>query len=123
MSTKARKQIILPESRGAASTTVLDRALTRTKLGKVFAKPQRTGSTSVTAASTHRPGPRGHKGRGLGEAQLLHPIREMRGTNYQVCGLFPFPKGGGSPLKRLRPSGTPSSGEPPPMGKGKSPQT
>ncbi|PLC10856.1 hypothetical protein AUQ48_16165 [Kocuria flava] len=99
MSTKARKQIILPASRGNASTTVLDRAFARVKGGKVFAKPQRTGSTSVTASSTHRPGPRGHKGRGLGEAQLLHPIREMRGTNYQVCGLFPFPMGGGSPLE------------------------
>ena len=45
MSTKARKQIILPASRGNASTTVLDRAFARVKDGKVFAKPQRTGST------------------------------------------------------------------------------
>ena len=75
MATTKRNQIILPASRGAAGTTVLDRAFARVKLGKVFAKPKRTGSTSVTAASTRRPGPRGHKGRGLGEAQLLHPIR------------------------------------------------
>ena len=99
MKQKQRDQIILPASRGAGSTTVLDRAFARVKGGKVFAKPQRTGSTSVAASSARRPGPRGHKGRGLGEAQLLHPIREMRGTNYQVCGLFPFPMGGGSPLE------------------------
>ena len=82
------------------------------KLGKVFAKPQRTGSTSVTASSARRPGPRGHKGRGLGEAQLLHPIREMRGTNYQVCGLFPFPMGGGSPLEGVPLGRNLLSGEP-----------
>ncbi|MFE7628963.1 ATP/GTP-binding protein [Kocuria sp. NPDC057446] len=112
MKQKQRDQIILPASRGNASTTVLDRAFARTKLGKVFAKPQRTGSTSVTASSTRRPGPRGHKGRGLGEAQLLHPIREMRGTNYQVCGLFPFPMGGGSPLEGVPLGRNLLSGEP-----------
>ncbi|MCM3487608.1 ATP/GTP-binding protein, partial [Kocuria rosea] len=74
--------------------------------------PQRTGSTSVTAKALGRPGPRGHKGRGLGEAQLLHPIREMRGTNYQVCGLFPFPMGGGSPLEGVPLGRNLLSGEP-----------
>jgi hypothetical protein len=112
MKQKQRDQIILPESRGNAGTTVLDRAFARVKGGKVFAKPKRTGSTSVTAKALGRPGPRGHKGRGLGEAQLLHPIREMRGTNYQVCGLFPFPMGGGSPLEGVPLGRNLLSGEP-----------
>ena len=112
MATKNAKQIILPASRGAAGTTVLDRAFARVKSGKVFAKPKRTGSTSVTAQSSRLAGPRGHKGRGLGEAQLLHPIREMRGTNYQVCGLFPFPMGGGSPLEGVPLGRNLLSGEP-----------
>jgi hypothetical protein len=112
MKQKQRDQIILPASRGAASTTVLDRAFARVKLGKIFGTPQRTGSTSVTVSSARRPGPRGHKGRGLGEAQLLHPIREMRGTNYQVCGLFPFPMGGGSPLEGVPLGRNLLSGEP-----------
>ncbi|WJZ68478.1 ATP/GTP-binding protein [Kocuria rosea] len=112
MKQKQRDQIILPASRGNASTTVLDRAFARVKGGKVFARPKRTGSTSVTAKALGRPGPRGHKGRGLGEAQLLHPIREMRGTNYQVCGLFPFPMGGGSPLEGVPLGRNLLSGEP-----------
>ncbi|WP_298590581.1 ATP/GTP-binding protein [uncultured Kocuria sp.] len=112
MKQKQRDQIILPESRGNASTTVLERAFARVKGGKVFAKPKRTGSTSVTAQTARRPGPRGHKGRGLGEARLLHPIREMRGTNYQVCGLFPFPMGGGSPLEGVPLGRNLLSGEP-----------
>ncbi|MFF0991271.1 ATP/GTP-binding protein [Kocuria nitroreducens] len=112
MTTKNAKQIILPASRGAAGTTVLDRAFAAMLGGKVSTRPKRTGSTSVTATSTHRPGPRGHKGRGLGEAQLLHPIREMRGTNYQVCGLFPFPMGGGSPLEGVPLGRNLLSGEP-----------
>ncbi|MGQ1840217.1 ATP/GTP-binding protein [Kocuria turfanensis] len=112
MAITKRDQLILPAPRGAASNTVLDRAFARTKLGRVFAKPRRTGSTSVTASSARRAGLRGHKGRGLGEAQLLHPIREMRGTNYQVCGLFPFPMGGGSPLEGVPLGRNLLSGEP-----------
>ncbi|WP_196823223.1 ATP/GTP-binding protein [Arthrobacter sp. CAN_A6] len=73
------------------------RTKARTKTGKKAAKKARTGSTAVKAAL--RPGPRGYKGRGMGEAQLLHPVKEMRGTNYQVCGLYPFPMGGGAPLE------------------------
>lgn len=44
-------------------------------------------------------GPRGHKGRGRGEATYLHQIKEMRATNYQMAGLFPFPLGGGAPME------------------------
>ena len=112
MATKNAKQIILPTSRDNAPTTVLGRTFTRIKLGKVFTKRPRTGSTAVTAKTLRRPGPRGHKGRGLGEAQLLHPIKEMRGTNYQVCGLYPFPMGGGSPLEGVPLGRNLLSGEP-----------
>lgn len=87
-------QVILPASRGAA-TTVLGRANAWIKLGGVLASRKRTGGTSIAAG--RRPCLRGHKDRGLGEAQLPHPIHQMRGTNYQVCGLFPFPMGGGAP--------------------------
>lgn len=44
-------------------------------------------------------GARGHKGRGRGEATYLHQIKEMRATNYQMSGLYPFPMGGGSPME------------------------
>lgn len=44
-------------------------------------------------------GARGHVGRGRGEATYLHQIREMRATNYQMAGLYPFPMGGGSPME------------------------
>ena len=36
----------------------------------------------------------------------------MRGTNYQVCGLFPFPMGGGSPLEGVPLGRNLLSGEP-----------
>lgn len=112
MATTNAKQIILPASRGNTPTTVLGRTNAWIKLGKVFTKRTRTGSTAVTTKTLHRPGPRGHKGRGLGEAQLLHPIKEMRGTNYQVCGLYPFPMGGGSPLEGVPLGRNLLSGEP-----------
>lgn len=112
MATTQREQIISPASRGNAPTTVLGRTFTRIKLGKVFTKRTPAGSTAVTAKTLRRPGPRGHKGRGLGEAQLLHPIKEMRGTNYQVCGLYPFPMGGGSPLEGVPLGRNLLSGEP-----------
>lgn len=44
-------------------------------------------------------GPRGHKGRGRGEATYLHQIKEMRATNFQMAGLYPFPMGGASPME------------------------
>lgn len=69
-------------------------------------KPQKktamgsNGSAPVKAAHrTKRPGPRGWKGRGRGEAQVLDAPREFRGTSVQVCGLYPWATGGGAPME------------------------
>lgn len=59
----------------------------------------RRGSGSTSVQKVRKAGARGYVGRGLGEAKTLHAAREMRGTNYQVCGLYPFPMGGGAPLE------------------------
>lgn len=58
-------------------------------------------STSTTAPSSRlgpRPGPRGWVGRGRGPAGYLQAPDEWRGTTVQVCGLWPFAAGTGSPM-------------------------
>ena len=45
-----------------------------------------------------RPGPRGWLGRGRGEASVIQPADEWRGTTVQVCGLHPFSVGTGTPM-------------------------
>ncbi|MGF1662338.1 MAG: ATP/GTP-binding protein [Kineosporiaceae bacterium] len=42
--------------------------------------------------------PRGHAGRGGGRSVLVEAPPEFRGTSVQVCGLYPFSAGTGSPL-------------------------
>jgi hypothetical protein len=44
------------------------------------------------------PGPRGWRGRGGGESLLLQPADEWRGTSVQICGLWPFAAGTGTPM-------------------------
>lgn len=46
----------------------------------------------------HRPGPRGWFGAGKGRAAVVQPVDEWRGTTIQVCGLWPFSVGSGSPM-------------------------
>ncbi len=48
--------------------------------------------------SLRRPGPRGWLGRGRGEASVIQPVDEWRGTTVQVCGLHPFSVGTGTPM-------------------------
>ena len=48
--------------------------------------------------SLRRPGPRGWLGRGRGEASVIQPADEWRGTTVQVCGLHPFSVGTGTPM-------------------------
>lgn len=48
--------------------------------------------------SPRRPGPRGWFGRGRGEASVIQPVNEWRGTTVQVCGLHPFSVGTGTPM-------------------------
>ena len=45
-----------------------------------------------------RPGPRGWLGRGRGEASVIQPVDEWRGTTVQVCGMHPFSVGTGTPM-------------------------
>jgi len=44
------------------------------------------------------PGPRGWLGRARGEASVIDPVEEWRGTTVQVCGLHPFSIGTGTPM-------------------------
>jgi len=44
-----------------------------------------------------QPGPRGLRGPGRGRVSYIEAPPEWRGTTVQVCGLFPFTVGGGSP--------------------------
>jgi hypothetical protein len=45
-----------------------------------------------------RPGPRGWTNRGGGAAAYVEMAPEWRGTSVQVCGLWPFIAGSGSPM-------------------------
>ncbi len=45
-----------------------------------------------------RPGPRGWLGRARGNASVIQPVDEWRGTTVQVCGLHPFSVGTGTPM-------------------------
>src|SRR5262245_10464273 len=45
-----------------------------------------------------KPGLRGFPGRGGGKASLVEVPPEWRGTTVQVCGLWPFAAGSGTPM-------------------------
>ncbi|POM25753.1 AAA-like domain protein [Actinomadura rubteroloni] len=45
-----------------------------------------------------RPGPRGFAGRGGGRSSYVEAPPEWRGTTVQVCGLWPFGAGSGTPM-------------------------
>jgi len=57
------------------------------------ARPERTKKPPV-----RWPGPRGWLGYGRGEASVVQPVEEWRGTTVQVCGLHPFSVGTGTPM-------------------------
>ncbi|CAM3916387.1 ATP/GTP-binding protein [Nocardiopsis rhodophaea] len=59
------------------------------KQGTAKAKPQQ---------QRRRPGLRGWRGRGGGEAGIVQMADEWRGTTVQVCGLWPFAIGTGTPM-------------------------
>jgi hypothetical protein len=54
--------------------------------------------TQERRPAVRRPGPRGWLGRGRGEANVIQPVDEWRGTTVQVCGLHPFSVGTGTPM-------------------------
>ena len=49
-------------------------------------------------AAAPLPGPRGWNGRGRGSSPYIQAADEWRGTTVQVCGLWPFAAGTGSPM-------------------------
>lgn len=53
---------------------------------------------TLRRTAVKRPGPRGWFGRGRGESAVLSPADEWRGTTVQVCGLFPYSVGSGTPM-------------------------
>jgi hypothetical protein len=63
-------------------------------------KHQRTQApaTKLAPAVARRPGLRGWRGRGQGEAIYVTAADEWRGTSVQVCGLWPFVGGSGTPI-------------------------
>lgn len=59
-------------------------------------KKPKDAKTSTPPGS--RPGLRGWRGRGRGGAQYVQAADEWRGTTNQVCGMYPFSAGTGSPM-------------------------
>ncbi|MEV4991614.1 ATP/GTP-binding protein [Pseudarthrobacter sp. LMD1-1-1.1] len=59
---------------------------------------QRTPTPAAKPAVSRRPGLRGWRGRGQGEAVYVTAADEWRGTSVQVCGLWPFVGGSGTPI-------------------------
>lgn len=59
---------------------------------------RRGGSADVGEARPKRPSSRGWSGRGGGASHYLQAPEPWRGTTVQVCGLWPFAIGAGSPM-------------------------
>ena len=70
------------------------------RASKSAQKKRAAGSSRVPEKkpAVKRPGPRGWLGRGRGEANVVQPVEEWRGTTVQVCGLHPFSVGTGTPI-------------------------
>lgn len=49
-------------------------------------------------AASFRPGRRGFGGKGVGRINMVEPVPELQGTSVQVCGMWPFVAGTGSPV-------------------------
>ncbi|GAB7192820.1 ATPase [Kineococcus sp. NUM-3379] len=60
--------------------------------------PLRKGATKPTARKAPRPSPRGYVGAGRGRTVHVPSPLEWRGTSVQVCGLYPFSAGSGTPM-------------------------
>jgi hypothetical protein len=59
--------------------------------------PDRAVAVSEVHPGAAVPGPRGVRGPGRGRVSYVEAPPEWRGTTVQVCGLYPFAVGGGSP--------------------------
>ena len=61
-------------------------------------RPTTQGQATTKGPKPLRPSMRGWMGRGRGEAAVLQPADEYRGSTVQVCGLWPFSVGTGAPV-------------------------
>lgn len=61
-------------------------------------RPKRRGKKEPKPIKPRRPGPRGWIGRGRGEDVSVEAPDEFRGTTRQVCGLWPWIVGSGTPM-------------------------
>lgn len=61
-------------------------------------KPTKAEKAAEKKPTVKRPGPRGWLGRARGEASIIQPVDEWRGTTVQVCGMHPFSVGTGTPM-------------------------
>lgn len=61
-------------------------------------KAAKNEKTEPAAPRPKRPGMRGWLGRGRGESTYVQAPQEWRGTTVQVCGLWPFAIGTGTPM-------------------------
>jgi hypothetical protein len=59
---------------------------------------RRRAARTTPAPRAPLPGPRGWSGRGRGSSVYVQAADEWRGTTVQVCGLWPFAAGTGSPM-------------------------
>lgn len=55
-------------------------------------------ATKARIEAQARPGARGWNRRGGGQVSYIEPAPEFRGTSVQVCGLWPFAAGSGTPV-------------------------
>ncbi|WP_228506115.1 ATP/GTP-binding protein [Curtobacterium sp. VKM Ac-1395] len=83
------------KKRAKALTPVAAMAKADTK--KKLTKKERQ-ALKAAGQSFKRPGARGWIGRGRGETVVVQPAPEWRGTTVQVCGLWPYAVGAGSPI-------------------------
>lgn len=107
MKTRTRKSPTDPAAQGLLGDVTPSTSLRRT----VSTKEQRRREAKIQhrqdkaeekdaddPVKPTRPGLRGWTGRGRGTAELLQAAAEWRGTSVQVCGLWPFAAGSGSPI-------------------------
>jgi hypothetical protein len=65
--------------------------------GATSGKRKGSGAGKDKQAQIRRPGPRGYRGWGRGTPAYVETPPEWRGTTVQVCGLWPFGAGSGTP--------------------------
>jgi len=82
---------------GRSAHATQQRARAAAALGNATTAP---ATTPAVPGGPKGPGPgtRGWTGRGRGASPYIQPVDEWRGTTAQVCGLWPFSAGTGSPM-------------------------